>query len=67
MSSARCRVCGVYAVKRAGQLIIYCLEGCPADQSNISEILDEAERTYPGGAEGLMQFWVNEWSDKRVE
>lgn len=59
--SARCRVCGVYTVKRAGQLIIYCLDGCPMNWPDISSILNRAEMAYNGGSDALINFWSAEW------
>ena len=68
MSDARCRVCGVHSVKRAGQVIIYCLDGCPMSWDDISNILDRADQAYAGGAEELIRFWASSWErlDKRV-
>lgn len=67
MSSARCRVCGVYSVVRNDQVVLYCIKGCPCDQPDLSAVLAEADATFSGGAEALIQHWESEWSDKRVK
>jgi len=67
--TARCRVCGVYAVNRNGAFVLFCLEGCPMAWPDITSILDRADRTYSGAAEALIRFWASEWNrlDKNVK
>lgn len=66
---ARCRVCGVYMVTMHRTLVLACLDGCPMDWPDITDILDRADRMYDGGAEALIQFWASEWNrlDKNVK
>lgn len=59
--TARCRVCGVYAVRvgKPPRLMLYCIVGCPCDDPDVDSLLaslGEAE-----AIEEQIELWVKEW------
>lgn len=56
---ARCRVCGVYAVRVNGKLMLYCIVGCPCDVQGVDSLL--AGLGTREAIEERVEQWVQEW------
>lgn len=58
--SARCRVCGVYAVRVQGKLMMYCIVGCPCDDPGVqSDLVKLGMNTEE--LDKHVEAWVDMW------